>query len=78
MKYTHGQILEITSDYIEGDLVKYRLGENSFDSYSKIKHVKTILTDTLLIQQKYIMINGDLVGHEEIKDIVQKVWTKRG
>lgn len=73
-KFTHGDVIEIHSSYVEGDIVKfeYKNREVVIPKYSKIIKVIPRLNDKKEIYLSYVMEDGTNVNHVDIKEIIKK------
>lgn len=76
-KHVHGDKIEYTSDYIEGDVVKYETdtrGGGKIMEYSKIIKVKARLQDDKILTLSYVMENSKHVDLKDIKEMIKKGW----
>jgi len=78
-KHVHGDTIEYTSDYVEGDIVKYE-ADNKLDmksiEYSKIIKVKARLHNDKTLMLSYVMENGKHVELSAIKEMIKKNYSK--
>lgn len=82
-KFTHGDVLEIHSKYVDGDLVQYKRKPpgNSRDKtprneYSRIKKVYPVLVDGNVVHLKFKMENDHVVDFVDIVRIEKGVHAK--
>lgn len=68
MKYTHGDQLQFTAEFVQGDLIKFKAQHNKEwkNHYSKVILVKTYLNDKGVIQQSFVTENGFNVPRENV------------
>lgn len=74
-KHVHGDKIEFTSDYVEGDIVKFeftdKIGERKFE-YSKIIKVKARLDESKTLMLSYVMENSKHIELSQIKEMVRR------
>lgn len=75
-KLVYGDKVELTSDYVEGDIVKFECKDHPTQlakiEYSKIIKVKARLSDDRILMLSYVMENNRHVELNQIKEMVKR------